>query len=50
MMDIEDIRKELLNIKIDMYDQYAESNDESIWNKINAIEMAYDILCEIDNM
>lgn len=49
-MSIEDIRKELLNIKIDMYDQFAEENNESIWNKINAIEMAYDILCEIDNM
>ena len=34
MMSIEDIRKELLNINIDLYDQYVESNDESIWNKI----------------
>ena len=49
MMSIEDIRKELLNINIDLYDQYVESNDESIWNKIKVVEMAYDILCEWDN-
>ncbi len=52
MKTVNDVRIEILNIKIDLHDQWAESNfeDDSIEEKIKCLDMAYDILLEYENL
>ncbi len=52
MMSIEDVRKAILNIKIDLYSELddVDQDDDSLQAKLSCLDMAYDILCEYDNL